>query len=32
METLDWRPAYDDIDRIVGDALAWERKLMELAN
>jgi len=25
--TLDWRPAYADIDRIVGDALAWERKL-----
>ena len=27
LETLDWRPAYNDIDRIVGDALAWERKL-----
>ena len=27
--TLDWRPAFDDIDRIVGDALAWERKLAE---
>jgi len=27
LETLDWRPKYDDIDRIVGDALAWERKL-----
>jgi UDP-glucose 4-epimerase len=27
LETLDWRPAYADIDRIVGDALAWERKL-----
>jgi len=27
LETLDWRPAYDDIDTIVGDALAWERKL-----
>jgi UDP-glucose 4-epimerase len=26
-ETLDWKPAYADIDRIVGDALAWERKL-----
>jgi UDP-glucose 4-epimerase len=25
--TLDWRPEYADIDRIVGDALAWERKL-----
>ena len=29
LETLDWRPAHADIDRIVGDALAWERKLME---
>jgi len=27
LETLDWRPVYDDIDRIVGDALAWEKKL-----
>ena len=27
LETLDWRPAYDDIDTIVGDALAWERRL-----
>ena len=27
LETLDWRPAYADIDVIVGDALAWERKL-----
>jgi len=27
LETLDWRPAYADIDRIVEDALAWERKL-----
>ena len=27
LETLDWRPAHADIDRIVGDALAWERKL-----
>jgi UDP-glucose 4-epimerase len=27
LSTLDWRPAYADIDRIVGDALAWERKL-----
>ena len=31
LETLDWRPAYADIDRIVGDALAWERKLAERA-
>ena len=29
LETLDWRPAYADIDRIVGDALAWERKLAD---
>jgi UDP-glucose 4-epimerase len=29
--TLEWRPAYADIDRIVGDALAWERKLLEIA-
>jgi UDP-glucose 4-epimerase len=28
VETLDWRPACADIDRIVGDALAWERKLV----
>jgi UDP-glucose 4-epimerase len=27
LETLEWRPAHADIDRIVGDALAWERKL-----
>jgi UDP-glucose 4-epimerase len=27
LETLDWRPAFAGIDRIVGDALAWERKL-----
>jgi UDP-glucose 4-epimerase len=27
LATLDWRPKYDDIDRIVGDALSWERKL-----
>jgi UDP-glucose 4-epimerase len=31
LETLEWRPAYADIDRIVGDALAWERKLAETA-
>jgi UDP-glucose 4-epimerase len=29
--TLEWRPSYADIDRIVGDALAWERKLLETA-
>jgi UDP-glucose 4-epimerase len=28
LKTLDWRPAYKDIDRIVGDALAWEKKLL----
>jgi UDP-glucose-4-epimerase len=27
-ETLDWRPRYDDLDTIVGHALAWERRLM----
>jgi UDP-glucose 4-epimerase len=27
LETLDWKPAYADIDRIVSDALSWERKL-----
>ena len=31
LETLDWRPAYDDIDTIVGDALAWERRLRDRA-
>jgi UDP-glucose 4-epimerase len=29
LETLDWRPAYDDIDTIVRDALLWEKKLVE---
>ena len=32
LKTLDWRPAYDDIDRIVGDALAWEKMLGERGN
>jgi len=27
LETLDWRPAYADIDTIVAHALSWERKL-----
>ena len=27
LETLDWVPKYQEIDRIVGDALAWERRL-----
>ena len=31
LETLDWRPKYNDIDRIVGDALTWEKKLFETA-
>lgn len=26
---LPWRPKFDDLDRIVADALAWERKLAE---
>ena len=26
--TLDWRPFHADIDRIVSDALAWEKKLL----
>ena len=25
--TLDWRPVRDDLDTIIGDALAWERHL-----
>jgi UDP-glucose 4-epimerase len=29
LATLDWRPAHADIDTIVGDALAWERKLLD---
>jgi UDP-glucose 4-epimerase len=32
LETLDWRPQFDDIDKIVGDALAWERVLLERRN
>jgi UDP-glucose 4-epimerase len=31
LKMLEWRPAYAEIDRIVGDALAWERKLAEPA-
>jgi UDP-glucose 4-epimerase len=31
LDTLDWRPEHADIDRIVADALAWERKLSERA-
>lgn len=29
--TVPWRPARDDLDTIVADALAWERKLAERA-
>ena len=29
LETLDWEPKYADIDRIVGDALGWERALQD---
>lgn len=29
LDTLDWRPRFDNIDTIVGDALAWERKLQQ---
>ena len=29
LQTLDWRPAHQEIDSIVGDALAWERVLLE---
>ena len=29
LAALDWRPEHDDIDTIVGDALAWGRKLSE---
>ena len=31
LKTLDWTPARDDLDLIVADALAWERKLSERA-
>jgi UDP-glucose 4-epimerase len=27
-KALDWRPQYDDLEAIVGQALAWERKLL----
>jgi UDP-glucose 4-epimerase len=30
LDTLDWRPRHADIDTIVADALAWERRLAEL--
>ena len=28
-ETLEWIPRHDDLDRIVGDAVAWERTLTD---
>ena len=31
LATLPWRPRYDDLDVIVGHALAWERALAERA-
>jgi len=31
LETLDWQPEHADIDGIVRDALAWERRLLEHA-
>ena len=31
LAALPWRPARDDLDGIVRDALAWERKLGERA-
>lgn len=29
LATIDWRPARDDLETIVRDALAWERALAE---
>jgi UDP-glucose 4-epimerase len=26
-QTFGWQPHFDDLDRIVADALAWERRL-----
>jgi UDP-glucose 4-epimerase len=31
LDALPWRPKHDDLDRIVTDALAWERHLAERA-
>jgi UDP-glucose 4-epimerase len=28
-EILHWRPTFDDLDRIVADALSWERRMAE---
>ena len=30
MATVPWKPAYDDLNKIVEHALAWERKLSEI--
>ncbi|MDP6805179.1 MAG: UDP-glucose 4-epimerase GalE [Rhodospirillales bacterium] len=30
-EAFAWRPRYDELDAIVGSALAWERRLLEAA-
>jgi len=30
LATLPWRPQRDDLDTIVADALAWERRLMDM--
>ena len=32
LATLPWRPQRDDLDTIVADALAWERKLAEMGH
>jgi UDP-glucose 4-epimerase len=29
LDTLEWTPEHNDINRIVGDALEWERTLQE---
>ena len=29
LATLPWRPARDDLETIIADALAWERALAE---
>jgi UDP-glucose 4-epimerase len=30
LATLQWRPKHDNLEQIVGDALAWERKLQDM--
>lgn len=30
LATFPWKPKYDNLDQIVGDALAWERRLTEI--